>query len=112
MTAYAQASRFVQAAARRVGEVLRRLYVRVGERSGGVERDEEAVVVHHDAHVTDSILFPGVKIGPGARVARCILDKNVIVPPGCRLGYDHEADGQRFVISERGIVVVPKGYQL
>ena len=49
MTAYAQASRFVQAAARRVGEVLRRLYVRVGERSGGLERDEEAVVVHHDA---------------------------------------------------------------
>ena len=70
------------------------------------------VVVHHDAHVTDSILFPGAKIGPGARVSRCIIDKNVIVPPGVRLGYDHEADGQRFVISERGIVVVPKGYNL
>ena len=38
------------------------------------------VYVDHDAHVTDSILFPGVRVGPGARVHRCIVDKNVYVP--------------------------------
>ena len=38
------------------------------------------VYVDHDAHVTDSILFPGVRVGPGARLHRCIVDKNVDVP--------------------------------
>jgi len=70
------------------------------------------VVVHYDAHVTDSILFPGVRVGPGARINRCILDKNVIVAPGARIGFDHDAERERFTVSERGIVVVPKGYAI
>lgn len=81
--------------------------------SGGhVERSIIApdVRVHHDAHVTDSILFPGVTVQPGARVNRCIIDKNVTVPAGVRIGFDHEADATRFTISDRGIVVIPKGY--
>ncbi len=81
--------------------------------SGGhVERSIIApdVRVHHDAHVTDSILFPGVTVQPGARVNRCIIDKNVVVPAGVRIGFDRDADAQRFTISERGIVVIPKGY--
>jgi glucose-1-phosphate adenylyltransferase len=69
------------------------------------------VVVHHDAHVTDSILFPGVEIGPGARIDRCIIDKNVKVPAGERIGFDREADARRFTISDRGIVVIPKDYR-
>ena len=44
--------------------------------------------VSHDAHVTDSILFPGVRVGPGARLHRCIIDKNVIVPDWYRIGLD------------------------
>jgi glucose-1-phosphate adenylyltransferase len=66
--------------------------------------------VHHDAHVTDTILFPNVTISPGARVNRCIIDKNVVIPTGVRIGFDREADAQRFTISDRGIVVIPKGY--
>ncbi len=66
--------------------------------------------VHHDAHVTDTILFPNVTVSPGARVNRCIIDKNVVVPSGVRIGFDREADAERFTISERGIVVIPKGY--
>ena len=70
------------------------------------------VIIHHDSHVTGSILFPGVKVGPGARLNRCIVDKNVVIPAGTRIGYDLEADRQRFTVSERGIVVIPKGYVL
>ncbi len=70
------------------------------------------VIIHHDSHVTGSILFPGVKVGPGARINRCIVDKNVVIPPGVRIGYDLEADRQRFTVSDRGIVVIPKGYVL
>jgi glucose-1-phosphate adenylyltransferase len=68
------------------------------------------VLVHHDAHVTDSIVFPGVTVMPGARVNRCIIDKNVVVPAGTRIGFDRAADAERFTISDRGIVVIPKGY--
>jgi glucose-1-phosphate adenylyltransferase len=81
--------------------------------SGGhVERSIVApdCSVHHDAHVTDTILFPNVTISPGARVNRCIIDKNVVIPPGVRIGFDREADAARFTISDRGIVVIPKGY--
>jgi glucose-1-phosphate adenylyltransferase len=68
------------------------------------------VLVHHDAHVTDSIVFPGVTVMPGARVNRCIIDKNVVVPAGMRIGFDRVADAERFTISDRGVVVIPKGY--
>jgi len=66
------------------------------------------VVVDHDAHVTDSILFPGVRVGPGARLNRCIIDKNVVVPAGARIGFDREHDASLYTISDRGIVVIEK----
>jgi glucose-1-phosphate adenylyltransferase len=68
--------------------------------------------VHHDAHVTDAILFPGVRIGAGARIRRCIIDKNVVVPPGFRVGFDEEEDRRRFTISDRGIVAIEKDRNL
>jgi glucose-1-phosphate adenylyltransferase len=60
------------------------------------------------AEVTDSILFPGVRIGAGARVHRSVLDKNVAVPPGVVVGLDPARDAARFVLSDRGVVVVDK----
>ena len=48
--------------------------------------------VSNDAHVSESILFPGVRVGAGARLHRCIIDKNVDVPPGYRIGHDPDAD--------------------
>jgi glucose-1-phosphate adenylyltransferase len=64
--------------------------------------------VDHDAHVTDSVLFPGVRVGPGARLHRVIVDKGVDVPPGARIGFDHEWDRHRFKVSDNGIVVIEK----
>ena len=67
--------------------------------------------IDHDAHVTDSIIFPGVRIGAGARVHRCIIDKNVVVPDFHRLGHDLDADRERFTVSDDGIVVLPKDHR-
>ena len=67
-----------------------------------------SVFIDHDAHVTDSILLEGVHVGAGARLHRCIIDKNVVIPPYERIGLDHEADAQRYTISEGGIVVIEK----
>jgi glucose-1-phosphate adenylyltransferase len=58
--------------------------------------------------VTDSVLFPGVDVGRGARLHRCIVDKGVRIPPGERIGEDLERDRQRFVVSEGGVVVVSR----
>jgi glucose-1-phosphate adenylyltransferase len=68
------------------------------------------VRVGDEATVQDSILFSGVRVGEGAHLRRCIIDKNVVIPAGQRIGYDPAGDAQRFTISEEGIVVVPKGY--
>jgi len=42
-------------------------------------------------------------------VRNAIVDKNVVVEPGARLGVDLEADSRRFAISPGGIVAVAKG---
>jgi glucose-1-phosphate adenylyltransferase len=69
------------------------------------------IEVDEDAVVEDSILFDGVRVGAGARLKRCIVDKDVIVPAGEQIGIDPSADSARFLRSESGIAVVPKGYQ-
>ena len=70
------------------------------------------VYVDHDAHVTDSILFPYVRVGPGARLHRCIIDKNVEIPSGYRIGLDAGEDAERFTVSDEGIAVIEKDRDL
>ena len=64
--------------------------------------------VDASAEVTESILFPGVRVGPGAKLHRCVIDKNVVVPGGRMIGHDHDSDRELFVMSDRGVVVVEK----
>jgi len=69
------------------------------------------VFIDDEVIVEDSILFEGVKVGSGAKLSRCIVDKNVEIPAGETIGFDEQKDRERFTISDRGIAVVPKGYQ-
>jgi len=69
------------------------------------------VFIDDGAFVEDAILFQGVRVGAGARLRRCIIDKEVVVPPREQIGYDGKRDRERFTVSEQGIVVVPKGYR-
>lgn len=64
--------------------------------------------LHSYAEVEDSVLFPRVVVGRGARIRRCIVEKGVHVPPGEVIGYDAEADRSRFDVSEGGVVVVTR----
>lgn len=66
------------------------------------------VCVRDGAHIDSSILFDNVKVGAGASLRRCIVDKDVQIPPGTRIGYDRDADRLQYHISPNGIVAVPK----
>jgi glucose-1-phosphate adenylyltransferase len=41
-------------------------------------------------------------------VRRAVIDKNVRLQPGQTVGYDLEADGQRYHVTESGIAAIPK----
>ena len=73
--------------------------------SGSASVISEGVRIHRTAEVVDSILMPGVVIGPGARVRRAILDENVHVLAGARLGYE-TSESHAFARTATGVVVV------
>jgi glucose-1-phosphate adenylyltransferase len=66
------------------------------------------VRVHSYAQVERSVLLHDVEIGRNAVVRNAILDKNVRVAGGAEIGVDLERDGERFTVSEAGVVVVGK----
>jgi len=68
------------------------------------------VYVGDEAVITHSVLFEGVRVGDGAQLKNCIIDKNVEIPANIQIGLDPEEDAKRFTISEKGIIVIPKGY--
>ncbi|OII35264.1 glucose-1-phosphate adenylyltransferase [Curtobacterium sp. MMLR14_010] len=69
--------------------------------------------VDSGAKVLDSIVFERATIGAGAVVNRAILDKDVVLAPGARVGVDREADVARgFTVTESGITVVGKGVRV
>jgi len=68
------------------------------------------VRLHSWSTVSDSVLLDDVEVGRHAQVHRAILDKNVVVTEGARVGIDREADVARgFTVTESGITVVAKG---
>ncbi len=70
------------------------------------------VVIKSNASVEQSVLMHNVVVGSGAVVRNAIIDKNVEVPPGETIGVDHDADRQRFTLSDNGIVVIGKGEKI
>ena len=70
------------------------------------------VRVQDHADVRESVIMENVIIGEHCRIKRAIIDKDVIIPPKTEIGYDRDADGQRFKVTESGLVVISKGMKL
>ncbi|HEX2179959.1 MAG TPA: glucose-1-phosphate adenylyltransferase, partial [Actinomycetota bacterium] len=70
------------------------------------------VFVHTGARVDGSVLMERVDVGKGAVIRNAIIDKDVVVPPGYRIGCDPQEDAGRFTVSKNGVVVIGKGQKL
>jgi glucose-1-phosphate adenylyltransferase len=68
--------------------------------------------VNSFAEVEESVLFERVRVGRHAKIRRAIIDKDVEIPAGTVIGFDREADRQRFFVTDNGLVVIPKRAKL
>ncbi|MDP9268020.1 MAG: glucose-1-phosphate adenylyltransferase [Acidobacteriota bacterium] len=83
--------------------------------SGGVVRRSVIspdVRVNSYSEVDDSIVFSHVNIGRHCRIKRAIIDRDVHIPEGTVIGFDPEADRQRYFVTDSGITVVTRDYSL
>jgi glucose-1-phosphate adenylyltransferase len=71
-----------------------------------------SVYVDEGAEVSDSVLLPGVTVGAGAVVRNAIIDKNVLIPPGVRVGVDAEEDLARGFAVDEGLTVLAKNQEV
>jgi glucose-1-phosphate adenylyltransferase len=76
--------------------------------SGHVERSVlfSSVRVHSYSTVSWSVLLPGVEVGRGSRLTRCVVDRGCDIPDGMVIGEDPVLDAERFMCSENGITLV------
>ena len=83
--------------------------------SGGTVRSSIVspdVRVNSYSDVEASIIFSHVNVGRHCRIRRAIIDRDVHIPEGSIIGYDTEADRQRYFVTESGITVVTRDYSL
>jgi glucose-1-phosphate adenylyltransferase len=108
-------AKFVHESEGRRGQAFNSLMAGGAIISGGTVRDSllgRAVRTHSYSLVESSILFDDVEVGRHAHVRRAIIDKNVVLPPGARVGINPEEDRARgFTVTDNGVVVVPKGFR-
>ncbi len=64
------------------------------------------VRVNSYSELENCILFNHVNIGRHCRIRNAIIDRHVTIPEQTEIGYDAEADRQRYHVSDSGVVVV------
>ncbi len=70
------------------------------------------VRVNSYSDVTHSIIFSHVDIGRHCRLKKVIVDRDVQIPEGSVIGFEPEADRQRYFVTDSGITVVTRDYSL
>jgi glucose-1-phosphate adenylyltransferase len=107
------AAKFVHEEGDRVGRAVNSVVSNGVIVSGGLVRGSvlsPGVRVDSWARVERSVILHDARIGRHAVVENAILDKNVVVLEGAKVGVDKEHDWARgFVVSSGGVTVVGKG---
>jgi glucose-1-phosphate adenylyltransferase len=81
--------------------------------SGGTVRSSVLswdVTIRSWAQVDESVIMDHVEVGRHCKIKKAIIDKENVIPPYTEIGINPQADRERFTVTPRGIVVVPKRY--
>ena len=70
------------------------------------------VRINSYSEVDASILFSHVSVGRHCHIRRAILDRDVHIPEGTTIGYDADADRERYFVTDSGIAIVTRDYSL
>ena len=108
-------AKFVFAEAGRTGTALDSIVSSGCIISGGSVKNSVLspdVRVNSYTEVDAGILFSHVNVGRHCRIRRAIIDRDVHIPEGTTIGYDAEADRQRYFVTDTGITVVTRDYSL
>ena len=77
--------------------------------SGAVVRESllfSDVRVDESSSIERSVVLPHVEIGRGCVIRNAILDEGCEIPDGMSIGVDRTADGNRFYVTDKGVVLV------
>jgi glucose-1-phosphate adenylyltransferase len=64
------------------------------------------VRVEERSVVERSVVLPDVRIGQNCEVRNAIIDAGCEIASGTRIGVDHAEDAKRFLVTEKGVVLV------
>jgi len=96
----------------RVGKALDSI-VAPGSIISGIVRNSVIsyyVFIQSWATVEESVIMDDVVVGRNCKIKKAIIDKHNVIPSDTKIGYNPKQDRNRFTVTPRGIVVVPKGY--
>ncbi len=108
-------AKFVFAESGRMGHALDSLVSGGCIISGGTVKNcvvSPDVRVNSFSEIEDTILFSHVNIGRNCRIRKAIIDRDVHVPEGTTIGFEPEADRERYFVTDSGITVVTRDYSL
>jgi glucose-1-phosphate adenylyltransferase len=108
-------AKFVFAETGRMGHSLDSLVSAGCIISGGTVKESVLspdVRINSYSEVESSILFSHANVGRRCRIRKAILDRDVHIPEGTTIGYDIDADRERYFVTESGITVVTRDYSL
>ncbi len=66
------------------------------------------VRIHSYCVIEETVIMNRVEVGRGCQIRRAIIDKNVYIPPGTKIGYSADEDRQRYFVTDAGIVVIAR----
>ncbi len=64
------------------------------------------VRVEERSTIERTVVLPNVHVGAGCHIRGAIIDEGSEIPDGMSIGIDREADAGRFLVTEKGVVLV------